>query len=289
MGQPVFSALGLKDVRFELGLTPNRADCLSVIGVAREVAAMTGNPLRMPAPVVEECGEPIAEQTSVTVEEPQLCPRYAARLIRGVTIGSSPDWLVRRLEAVGLRSINNVVDVTNLVLVELGHPLHAFDFRLLRGGRIIVKRAVTGEVFTTLDSQKRLLQESDLTICDEGGAVALAGIMGGENSEIQPDTVDILLESAYFNPTAIRRTSKRLGIHTESSHRFERGADVEMVPVALDRATELILELAGGKAARGRIDVYPSPVPRPKLAISIRRCEEIFGIARRWGDDRQSC
>lgn len=279
LGQPVFSALKLKDVRFELGLTPNRADCLSIVGVAREVSAMTGSPLRMPASLVEEAGDPIEDQTSVTVEEPQLCPRYTARLIRGVKIGPSPEWLVRRLEAVGLRSINNVVDVTNLLLVELGHPLHAFDFRLLRGGRIIVKRAVAGEVFTTLDSQQRLLQDNDLTICDAEGAVALAGIMGGENSEIQPDTVDILLESAYFDPTAIRRSSKRLGIHTESSHRFERGADIEMAPVALDRATSLILQLAGGKAARGRIDVYPTAVERRSLTIAPRRCEEVLGIS----------
>lgn len=278
LGQSVFSALGLKDVRFELGLTPNRADCLSILGVAREVAAMVGKPLRLPALRLEEQGPAIDQLTSVMVEEPELCPRYAARLIRGVQIGPSPEWLVRRLQTVGLRSINNVVDVTNLVLVELGHPLHAFDFRLLRGGRIIVKRAGEGESFTSLDSQPRLLQKNDLTICDCAGAVALAGIMGGENSEIQPDTVDILLESAYFNPTAIRRTSKRLGIHTESSHRFERGADVDMVPVALDRAASLILELAGGQAALGRIDIYPVPVEHCQLRITARRCEEILGL-----------
>lgn len=278
LGQPVFEALGLKDVRFELGLTPNRADCLSVVGVAREVAAMVGRPLRLPTPRLEEQGAEIAGQTLVTIEDAEKCPRYAARLIRGVTIGSSPDWLVRRLEIIGLRSINNVVDVTNLVLMELGHPLHAFDFQLLRGGRIVVRPAGEGEGFTTLDSQQRLLQASDLTICDAEGPVALAGIMGGENSEIRPETTDILLESAYFDPTTIRRTSKRLGLHTESSHRFERGADIDMVPVALDRATALILELAGGTAARGRIDVYPRPVTPRKLTITTRRTEEILGL-----------
>lgn len=278
LGQPIFAALGLKDTRFELGLTPNRPDCLSVVGVAREVAAMAGNPLRLPASQVSEEGPAIAGQTSITVEEPGLCPRYAARLIRGVTIGPSPDWLVRRLEAVGMRSINNVVDVTNYVLMELGHPLHAFDFRLLRGGRIIVKRAGKGEMFTTLDGQSRPLDDRDLVICDAEGPVALAGIMGGENSEIQPDTVDILLESAYFNPTTIRRSSKRLGLHTESSHRFERGADVNMAPIALDRAASLILEVAGGTAAKGRIDVYPHTLAERRLAISARKTADILGL-----------
>ena len=278
LGTPVFEALGLKDVRLELGLTPNRADCLSIVGVAREVAAMIGQPLHLPTPAIEETGALIAEQTSVTIEEPELCPRYAARLIRGVTIGPSPDWLVRRLESVGQRSINNVVDVTNYVLMELGHPLHAFDFNLLRGGRIVVRRAADGEIFTTLDSQQRQLTTEDLTICDGVGPVALAGIMGGENSEIQPDTVAILLESAYFHPGAIRRTSKRLGIHTESSHRFERGADIAMVPVALDRAAGLIAEVAGGKIVPGLIDNYPQhQIPR-SIDLSVARTNGILGL-----------
>jgi len=278
LGQPVFAALGLKDVRFELGLTPNRPDCLSVAGVAREVSAMAGNPLRLPAVKVVENGPAISGQTSIAVNEPGLCPRYAARLIRGVTIGPSPDWLVSRLEAVGMRSINNVVDVTNYVLMELGHPLHAFDFSLLRGGCIVVKRAGKGEMFTTLDGQSRLLDDRDLVICDGEGPVALAGIMGGENSEIRPETVDILLESAYFNPSTIRRTGKRLGLHTESSHRFERGADVAMVPVALDRAASLILEVAGGTAAAGCIDVYPQALAERRLSISARKTADILGL-----------
>lgn len=278
LGAPVFEALGLKDVRLELGLTPNRADCLSVLGVAREVAAMAGKPVRLPKVSVPEKGDAIERQTSVTVEEPGLCPRYAARLIRGVRIGPSPDWLVRRLEAVGMRSINNAVDVTNLLLMELGHPLHAFDFSLLRGGRIVVRRAGEGEIFTTLDGQQRTLRRGDLTICDGEGPVALAGIMGGGNSEIRPETTDILLESAYFNPLTIRRTSKRLGLHTESSHRFERGADINMVPLALDRAAALIVELAGGEVAAGRIDVYPSPLPERRLAVTARRTGAILGM-----------
>jgi phenylalanyl-tRNA synthetase beta chain len=277
-GLPVFEALGLKDVRYELGLTPNRPDCLSILGVAREVAAMVGSPVKLPRVSPREEGPPIGEATSVVVEEPEFCPRYAARLIQGVTIGPSPEWLVRRLESVGMRSINNVVDVTNYVLMELGHPLHAFDFNLLRGRRIVVKRASEGTEFSTLDSQKRLLGREDLVICDAEGPVALAGIMGGENSEVQPDTVDILLESAYFNPTSIRRTGKRLGIHTESSHRFERGADVNMVPVALNRATALIQEVAGGTVAKGCIDVYPRTVSERKLTITTRRTNDILGL-----------
>lgn len=278
LGTPVFEALELKDVRYEIGLTPNRPDCLSVVGVAREVAAMAGRSVELPDIDLPEQGEPVNDQTSVTIEEPELCPRYAARLIKGVEIGPSPDWLVRRLESLGMRSINNVVDVTNYVLMELGHPLHAFDFKLLRGGRIVVKRAGENEKFVTLDSQERTLDRNDLVICDAEGSVALAGIMGGENSEVQPDTVDILLESAYFNPTTIRRTSKRLGIHSESSHRFERGADVNMVPFALDRAASLILEVAGGTVAKGCIDVYPKEVAEKKLTITPRRANEILGL-----------
>lgn len=278
LGMPVFAALGLKDVRFELGLTPNRPDCLSVVGVAREVAGMTGSPLCLPVPQLIETGEPAAGKTSVTIKDSDLCPRYAARLIEGVKIGPSPEWMVRRLEAVGMRSINNVVDVTNFVMMELGHPLHAFDFHYLRGRCIVVRRAQDGDQFTTLDGQVRTLSANDLVICDGEGPVALAGIMGGENSEVRPETVDILLESAYFNPGAIRRTSKRLGLHTESSHRFERGADVDMAPLALDRAAALIVELAGGRLAQGRIDAYPNPLPKRTLIISAQRTSQLLGM-----------
>ena len=277
IGQPVFEALDLIDVRYELGLTPNRADCLSVVGVAREVAAMVGAKLKLPVTKIKEEGGPIGPQTSVEIMDADKCPRYAARLIKDVKIGSSPDWLVKRLETIGLRSINNVVDVTNLVMMELGHPLHAFDFSLLRGGRIVVR--CPGEIdFTTLDSQSRKLIGSDLAICDGEGPVALAGIMGGENSEIQPDTRDVLLESAYFDPITIRRTSKRLGIHTDSSHRFERGADVNIVPIALDRAAGLIAELANGTIAKGMIDTYPEIIELRKVGIGLEKTNTILGL-----------
>jgi len=278
VGRPVFEQLGLKDVMYEIGLTPNRPDCLSVVGVAREVAAMAETPLRLPEPVISENDTLVTERTSVTLEDPNLCPRYAARLIENVKIGPSPEWLVRRLETVGLRSINNVVDVTNFVMMELGQPLHAFDFNLLRERRIVVRRAEEGAEFTTLDGQVRTLLAADLVICDGEGPIALAGVMGGGNSEVSSETTDILLESAYFNPVTIRRTSKRLGLHTDASHRFERGTDVDMVPLALDRATALIAELASGQVAKGVVDEYPSTLPSRSVTITASKASQILGL-----------
>ncbi len=278
LGQPFFEAAGLKDVQFELGLTPNRPDCLSVVGVAREIAAMTGNTLRLPEVEINESATDINQKSSVLLEDADLCPRYTARLIEGVKIGPSPDWLVRRVEAVGMRSINNVVDVTNFVMMELGQPLHAFDYNRLREGRIVVRRAAEGEKFTTLDGQERCMQADDLMICDGEGSVALAGVMGGLNSEVEEDTTDILLESAYFNPIAIRRTSKRLGLHTESSHRFERGSDVDMAPIALDRAAALIADLAGGQVAKGILDAYPETIEPMALELSVSRSNRLLGV-----------
>ncbi|MCR5220762.1 MAG: phenylalanine--tRNA ligase subunit beta [bacterium] len=277
LGKPVFEVLGLKDACFEIGLTPNRADCLSVLGVAREVAALTGMPLQVAPPTVVVGSGPHPQL--VTVEEPQRCPRYAARLIHNVQIGPSPAWMARRLEAVGIRSINNVVDVTNYVLMELGQPLHAFDFNILREKRIVVKNATPGERFVTLDGKEHVLDGEDLVICDGCGPVALAGVMGGENSEIQADTHDVLIESAYFDPATIRRTSKRLGMHTEASHRFERGTDIEIVPVALERAVQLICELSGGVPAEGHVDVCaPHCLERPVVEISARNASTLLGI-----------
>lgn len=278
LGVPVFDALGLKDTIFEIGLTPNRADCLSVVGIAREIAAKLGVTVKYSRPAVKESGTPINECAQVIVEDPDLCPRYTARYISGCSVKPSPAWLVRRLEAVGMRSINNVVDVTNYVLMEYGHPLHAFDADLLAGGMIVVRRADEGERFMTLDGQERVLTAADLTIRDGEKGVALAGIMGGENSEIRQETSNILLESAYFNPSAIRRTSKRLGLHTESSHRFERGADVEILVTALDRAASLIAEIGGGEIAAGTIDVYPDPLTRRTVRFRADHCNRLLGI-----------
>lgn len=278
LGTPVFHALGLKDTIFEIGLTPNRADCLSIIGVAREIAAKLGKEVHYNQAQVVESGPEINTVTSVQIDDADLCPRYTARYISGCTIGPSPQWLVSRLQALGQRSINNVVDITNYVLLEYGHPLHAFDFRQLAGGKIIVRRSGEGEKFTTLDGQERTLKASDLTIRDGERAVALAGIMGGENSEIADDTTNILLESAYFNPSAIRLTSKRLGLHTESSHRFERGTDFNILPIAINRAASLIAELSGGQVYKGIIDAYPATLTEKSVTVRIARINGILGL-----------
>lgn len=278
LGTPLFSALGTKDTIFEIGLTPNRADCLSVIGIAREIAAKLGTKVKYPGHAVVESDTPIESVASVTIEAPDLCPRYTARYIAGVKIGPSPQWLVSRLASSGMRSINNVVDVTNYVLMEYGHPLHAFDYNLLAGGKIIVRRAAEGEKFGTLDGQERTLVSSDLTIRDAERAVALAGIMGGGNSEINDATVNVLLESAYFAPSGIRKTSKRLGLHTESSHRFERGTDVNILTRALDRAASLIADLSGGKVAKGTIDVYPEKIAPRTVTARLATINAVIGL-----------
>jgi len=278
LGTPVFEALGLKDTLLEIGLTPNRADCLSVAGIAREIAAKLGTRARFPDMAIAEGADAAEATIGVTVEDADLCPRYAARYISGCRIAPSPEWLVKRLSAVGMRSISNVVDVTNLVMMELGHPLHAFDCDRLEGRRIVVRRAGEGELFTTLDDQQRTLTGDDLVICDAARPVALAGVMGGLNSEISDSTTNILLESAWFRPAAVRRTSKRLGLHTESSHRFERGADIGMVPRALDRAASLIAQLSGGTVARGVVDVYPVEVKQPTITLRPARAGALLGI-----------
>ncbi|MDA8428961.1 MAG: phenylalanine--tRNA ligase subunit beta [Geobacteraceae bacterium] len=278
LGTPVFEALSLKDTLLEIGLTPNRADCLSVAGIAREIAAKLGTTVRYPDMAICEGPDAADATIGVTIEDGDLCPRYAARYISGCRIAPSPEWLVKRLNAVGMRSISNVVDVTNLVMMELGHPLHAFDCDRLEGHRIVVRRAGEGEAFTTLDNQQRILTADDLVICDASRPVALAGVMGGLNSEISATTANILLESAWFKPAAVRRTSKRLGLHTESSHRFERGADIGMVARALDRAASLIAQLSGGTVARGAVDVYPVEMTPPAITLRPERVSAMLGI-----------
>lgn len=277
-GRPFFEAVGLKDTVFEIGLTPNRADCLSVVGIAREIAAKLGVKVRYQTQVVPEYGEPVNSKVSVTIQDAAACPRYAARYISGCKIAPSPAWLVRRLNAIGIRSINNVVDITNLVMIELGHPLHAFDYRHIADGKIIVRMAEEGERFCTLDGQERMLECNDLLVCDNERPVALAGIMGGANSGITDATTEILLESAFFNPPVIRRTSKRLGLHTESSHRFERGADLLIIPRAIDRAASLIAQLAGGSVANGIADNFPRPPADVSVSFRPEKANDILGL-----------
>jgi len=277
VGADLVACLGLDDVVFEVEVTPNRPDCLSVIGVAREVAALTRGRLRAAPAAVAESDPDAATLSSVVIEDPELCPRYAARLITGVTVGPSPAWLAQRLRAVGLRPINNVVDVTNYVLWELGHPLHAFDYDLLAGRRIVVRRARPGESLVTLDGQARTLRETMCVIADAERAVAVGGVMGGANTEVGPATRSVLLESAYFKPASIRRTAKALGLSTEASYRFERGADIEGLREALDRAARLIAELAGGRVARGVLDAYPRPRAEARLALRLERIQRVIG------------
>lgn len=268
---------GLKDYILDINVTPNRPDCLSIIGVAREVSALTGKSFKEKGFRVKEAGRDIRGFITVKVLDPDLCPRYTARVVKGVTIGPSPDWLKTRLEVLGIRPINNVVDITNYVMLEYGQPLHAFDYNLIADKRIEVRRAKKGEEITTLDSVRRPLEEGDLVICDGKGPVALAGVMGGKESEVKGDTRDILLESAFFLPKGIRRTSKAMGLTTESSYRFERGVDRDGVVKALDRVAMLVSQVAGGSIAKGYIDVYPDPYKPPPIELRVERVNAILG------------
>ena len=278
LGADLATALDLSDTVFDIGITPNRSDCLSVVGIAREVAAITGSRFHYPDSGFCEGAEDIHGAASVQILDPDLCPRYTARLIRNVKIGPSPAWMRSRLEAVGLRPINNIVDITNFVMLELGQPLHAFDYRLLEEGRIVVRRASEGEAFVSLDGKTRLLSGDTLMICDGVKAVAVAGVMGGLNSEIREDSQDILLESAYFDPSSIRRTSKRLGMATDAAYRFERGVDPEGLLRALDRAAQLMAECAGGAIAKGYIDENPRTIVQARyIALSAERVCKVLG------------
>jgi phenylalanyl-tRNA synthetase beta chain len=322
VGKPFGEYLGRSggDVVYDLEVTPNRPDLNSVIGIAREVAAVTGNALKIPDvgqasrlspssnPKLESGATPdlrCSDLVRVLIEDAELCPRYTARIIKGVKIGPSPDWLRSTLEKVGIRSINNVVDVTNYVMLEIGQPLHAFDYHLIAkssvgqasslsqtskskaGDRqdacptIIVRRATAGEKFKTLDNQERALTSEMLLIADEQKGIALAGVMGGANTEINNDTKDVLIESAYFSPVNIRRTSKALGLRSESSYRFERAADVSICDWASQRATQLILETAGGQLAEGVVDAYPKPVEPKQVTLRHHKVNELLGITLR--------
>ncbi|MFP4520559.1 MAG: phenylalanine--tRNA ligase subunit beta [Fibrobacterota bacterium] len=277
IGVPVSAeVIGVSPV-LELAVLPNRPDCLSVIGLAREINARLGGGLRIPETDLKKSAQKTTEKISVNIEAPDDCPRYTARFIKGVKPAPSPEWMVKRLESAGLRAINNIVDITNYVMLETGQPLHAFDYSNIRDSRINVRKAFEGEKFTALDGQKHILRSADLLICDGQGPVALAGIIGGLDSEVTDNTTDVLLESAFFNPVTVRLTSRKLGVSTESSYRFERGVDWENTPVALDRAASLIAELAGGEVFSGAVDEYPSERPCPVIDLRTEYINRLLG------------
>ena len=287
VGKPFAEYLGRSgsDVVYDLEITPNRPDWNSVIGIAREISALTGHPLKLPvSQFINTSSEPISGLVKVRIEDAELCPRYTARVVRGVKVGPSPDWLRNTLEKVGMRSINNVVDVTNYVMLEIGQPLHAFDYHLLAATdaqavpTIVVRRAVEGEKFTTLDGQARTLTGEMLLIADEVKGIALAGIMGGQNTEINERTHEVLIESAYFNPANIRRTSKLLGLRSDSSYRFERGADMGICDWASRRAAQLISDLAGGDILAHAIDEHPQAGPAKTITLRPEKVAGLLGI-----------
>jgi len=279
IGMPLARYLGLDDVILEIAVTPNRPDCLSHIGIAREVAALFGLKVKKPVIKLTESSEQTAAWASVEILDLENCPRYSARVVRDVRVEPSPKWLQDQLRAVGVRTVNNVVDITNFVLLELGHPLHAFDYDRLEGKKIVVRKAKEGEHFVTLDGKGRSLTSETLMICDAVRPVAIAGVMGGANTEISDSTRNILIESAYFSPRSIRRTSKRLGVSTDASQRFERGADPSITIAAVNRCAQLIQKVCGGVVLKGVIDIYPKKIFPKKVSLRFSRVNEILGTA----------
>ena len=278
-GLSLLKAVNLEDWLLQINVTPNRGDCLSVLGIARELSAIFKKELRLPVFEINEDSEPVEKFLSVDIISKDGCPRYCARQIRDLKIKKSPFWMRRRLFQSDVRAINNIVDITNLVMLEYGQPLHAFDSRFLDGHGIIVRRAKGGEKFTTLDSVERVLTEDDLLICDKAKAVALAGIMGGENSEVKDDTTDVTLESAFFNPLGIRRTSRKSGLSTEASYRFERGIDPQIQALAASRASWLMQELGDGKVAKGIIDKNYTNLSGRVIQLRRQYLEKVLGIS----------
>jgi phenylalanyl-tRNA synthetase beta chain len=277
VGTPLAKHLGRTDVIYETEVTANRGDWLSHFGVAREVAALLGTRMRRPAIRLRESKMKASRVAAVKILDIEKCPRYSARVLRGVSIAPSPQWLKDRLTAVGMRPINNVVDVTNYVMLETGQPLHAFDFDTLAGHTVVVKSATRGQKFTTLDGKERELSPDILMICDAERPVAVAGVMGGLDSEISERTTNILLESACFNAGSIRKASKFLGLSTDASQRFERATDIEMTTYALDRAAQLLQEIAGVEILSGRIDVYPARRKQKSIRLSVQAANSILG------------
>lgn len=277
IGADFSSYLGEDDYLFDVNITPNRPDCMSVIGLAREIAAISGKTLKKRAITLQGSPESLQDIIQVEIKDAKRCYRYSGRYLRHIHIQPSPFWMAYRLQNAGIRAINNVVDITNYVMLETGHPLHAFDYRHIAGKKIIVRTAASGESFTTLDSKSHTLDDETCLICDADKAVALAGIMGGLNSEVLEDTENVFLESAYFEPTTIRRSSKKLGISTESSKRFERGADPNGTLYAMNRAAQLMCDYARAEVVGDAIDVNAHPASPRIIQISLERVNSMLG------------
>lgn len=278
-GQALEEIVGLDDYLLEVDLTPNRGDCACVLGLAREAAGLFGAELRRPDLSYPEQGQPIEALAKVTIHDPDLCPRYMASLLSGLESKTSPWWLREKIISAGMRPISNLVDVTNFVMLELGQPLHAFDFTRLEGREIQVRRAKAGERFVTLDGREHVLEEGMLLICDGSRPVALAGLMGGLNSEVEAATSQVLIEAACFEPLNNRRTATRLGLQTEASYRFQRGVDPLGTPLALRRASKLMAELGGGFVHPGLIDANPIPFTPARISLRVARCNSYLGTA----------
>ena len=277
-GRPITEVLDIEDYLLDIGISPNRADCLSILGLARDISAITDVPLRPPKLKVVEKGPDIGGLTSVDVIDKDLCPRYSARVIQDIKIRQAPLWMRMRLCSLDVRDINNIVDITNYVMLEYGQPLHAFDYNLLYENRIVVRRAKVGEKFFTLDAIERNLNPDVLMICDGEKSIGIGGVMGGANSEIQDDTETVLLESAHFYPPSIYKTSRTLGLPTEAAFRFERGVDPGGTVAAADRAASLMAEMADGIIAKGVIDVKGDIPVRPTIKIRTERTKKIVGF-----------
>jgi phenylalanyl-tRNA synthetase beta chain len=266
------------DTVIDVEVTSNRGDCLGYIGIARELAAGTGAELILPKIELEESDKDVAELASVQIDKPELCGRYTARVIEGVKVGPSPEWMKKRLEAIGLRSVSNVVDATNYAMIETGQPPHAFDFDKIAQGKIIVRKALTGERIVSIDGTQCDLNPDMLVITDPNGPVAVAGVMGGLETEVGDGTTRILLEDAYFDPVSVRTTSRRLGLPSEAAFRFERIVDIEKVDWASKRTTQLIIQVGGGKVARGVVDVYPKRPEQKTATLRLSRLNKLLGI-----------
>ena len=278
VGVPFKDYLGINDTVFELEITPNRPDCLSHIGIARELSAYYGKELKYPETEIKnEIEEKTSDNVKVTIEDSNLSRRYVTRILKNVTVKESPKWLKERIEAVGLRSINNIVDVSNFILMEMNHPNHVFDLDKIEGNEIKVKSAVKGDKLVTLDEQERELEDGDIVICDSKKILALGGVMGGLDSEVTDNTKNILLEVAHFNSQNVRKTSRRLTLSSDSSYRFERGIDVEDSIKVINRLANLIQEVAGGEILNGYVDVYPVPHENKVAELNFERLNRFVG------------